>query len=106
MAGGGCVTGGAWMVGGCAWQGACVAGTGGMSVTAADGTHPTGMRSCLIILLCARSTSSPLPVCNDIYRMLRYYIPVCFRFVMMTCTGCLHCYFRPLVDSSYSVFPR
>ena len=30
--------------GGCAWQGACVAG---QTATAARGTHPTGMHSCL-----------------------------------------------------------
>ena len=29
---------------GCAWQGACMAGE---IVTAGDGTHPTGMHSCL-----------------------------------------------------------
>ena len=43
----GCVwqEGHAWQGGGCAWQGgACVAGE---MATAADGTHPTGMHSCL-----------------------------------------------------------
>ena len=33
------------MVGGHAWQGACMAGE---VATAADGTHPTGMHSCYI----------------------------------------------------------
>ena len=41
------------MGGGCAWQGTCVAGDGGMhgreTATAADDTHPTGMHSCLKI---------------------------------------------------------
>ena len=39
-----CMAGGACMAGGCAWQGACMAGE---IATAADGTHPTGMHSCL-----------------------------------------------------------
>ena len=34
--------------GGCAWQGACVAG---VTATAADGTYPTGMHSCFTIKL-------------------------------------------------------
>ena len=39
---------GACMVGGHAWQGACMAGEGcvaGDTATAADGTHPTGMHA-------------------------------------------------------------
>ena len=40
---------------GCAWQGACMAGgmhgrgvcVAGEMATAVDGTHPTGMHSCL-----------------------------------------------------------
>ena len=46
---------GACMAGGCAWQGACMVGgvhgrgvcVAGEMATAADGTHPTGMHSCL-----------------------------------------------------------
>ena len=36
---------------GCAWQGACMAEggcMGGKMAIAADGTHPTGMHSCVI----------------------------------------------------------
>ena len=79
MAGGVCVVGGyAWWGvcmarRGCAWQGACMAGGmhGGVCVwqgagthgqgdmhgrgaTAAGGTHPTGMHSCLVISVCLR----------------------------------------------------
>ena len=36
--------GSACMAEGCTWQGACVAGE---TTTAEDGTHPTGMHSCL-----------------------------------------------------------
>ena len=32
---------------GCAWQGACMPGE---TATAADGTHPTGMNSCFVII--------------------------------------------------------
>ena len=38
----------ACVAGECAWQGGCVAGE---TATAADGTHPTGMVSCLMIFL-------------------------------------------------------
>ena len=47
MCGGACVAGGACVVGG--WQGACVACVAGETATAVDGTHPTGMHSCLLL---------------------------------------------------------
>ena len=55
MHGGGMSGGGAWVAGahawwGHAWQGVCVAEgacMAGEMATAAGGTHPTGMRSCL-----------------------------------------------------------
>ena len=51
MAGGACVAGGHAWLGGHAWQGGvhdrgmCMARE---TATAADGTHPTGMHSCLL----------------------------------------------------------
>ena len=51
MAGESCMAGsmaGACVAGECAWRvGACVAG---QTVTTADGTHPTGTHSCLLII--------------------------------------------------------
>ena len=54
-----CIGRGVCMVEGCAWQGRCmvggVCGRGaympGDTATAADGTHPTGMHSCLHMLI-------------------------------------------------------
>ena len=37
------------MCGGGGWQGACVACVAGETATAVDGTHPTGMHSCLLL---------------------------------------------------------
>ena len=52
------------MTGGPAWQGVCIVGgtcMAGETATAADGTHPTGMYSCLlhffVFLRCLRSDS-------------------------------------------------
>ena len=42
--GGACI--GVCVAGGCVWQEACVAGE---MATVVDGTHPTGMQSCLTI---------------------------------------------------------
>ena len=51
VGGGGVCGEGACMVGGHAWRG-CVCGGGvcvaGETATAADGTHPTGMHSCVL----------------------------------------------------------
>ena len=56
MAGGHAWWEGACMAGGHAWQGACIVGghaqqrgvlVAGETATAAEGTHPTGMHSCI-----------------------------------------------------------
>ena len=50
-----CVQQGGMCGGGHAWQGECMALE---TATAASGTHPTGMHSCLLCI-CAQSNSRP-----------------------------------------------
>ena len=70
--GGACMAGGAWQGGhawqGCAWQGACVvirACVAGETATAAGGTHPTGMYSCLYCRFTLTSAESSLHLFKD-----------------------------------------
>ena len=53
MCGGGMHGGGSMWMGGHVWQGVCVVGGGacvaGETATAEDGTHPTGMHSCVLV---------------------------------------------------------
>ena len=67
-----------FMVGGMCGGGACVAGE---MATAADGTHPTGMHSCLLLL---RSLANHKPVCGNISFLLFSFLKFCELIVITT----------------------
>ena len=59
-------------------EGVCVAGK---MATAADGMHPTGMHSCLLLL---RSLANGKPVCGNISFLLFSFLKFCELIVITT----------------------